>query len=59
MDIQVQFWSKKLNKAVRCYWGSEFQLLSDAETLTDSLMKGLAILPLKKTAPVSNGWTKN
>ena len=48
MDIQLRFWSEKLNKAVTCYWGSEFQLLSDVETLTDSLMKGLTILPLEK-----------
>ena len=48
MDMQVRFWSEKLNKAVTRYWGSEFQLLSDTETLTDSLMKGLAILPLEK-----------
>ena len=48
MDIQIRFWSKKLNKAVTRYWGSEFQLLTDAKTLTDNLMKGLAILPVEK-----------
>ena len=48
MDIQVRFWSEKLNKAVARYWGSEFQLLNYTETLTNSLMKSLAILPLEK-----------
>ena len=48
MDIQVRFWSEKLKKAVRCYWGSEFQLRSNAETLSDSLMKGVVALPVEK-----------
>ena len=48
MDIQIRFWSEKQNKAITRYWGSQFQLRSDADTLTDSLMKGLAVLPVKK-----------
>ena len=48
MDIQVRFWSEKLKKDVTRYWGSEFQLRSDAETLSDSLMKGLAAVPTEK-----------
>lgn len=48
MEIQVCFWSEKLKKALTLYLGSEFQLCRDAGTLSDSLMKGLAALPIEK-----------
>ena len=48
MDTQVRFCSEKLKKAVTRYWGSEFHLGSDTETLSDSLMKGLVALPIEK-----------
>ena len=48
MEIQVCFWSEKLKKALTRYLGSEFQLCRDAGTLSDSLMKGLAALPIEK-----------
>ena len=53
MDIQVRFWSGKLKKVVTCYWGSEFQLRSDAETLSDGLMKGLAGFTIEKRHPLA------
>ena len=48
MDVQIQFWSDELNKAVTRYWGSEFQLNTDAVTLKENLLKSLNPLPIEK-----------
>ena len=48
MDVQIRFWSDELNKAVTRYWGSEFQLNTDAVTLKENLLKSLNPLPIEK-----------
>ena len=42
MDLQIRFWCNKTNRAVTRYWGSEFQMHGDADTLSENLLKGIA-----------------
>ena len=48
MDIQIRYWSEEFNRAITRYWGSEFQLSTDAVTLKNSLLKSLEKLPMEK-----------
>ena len=48
MDIQIRFWCDRTNKAVTQYWGSQFQMNTDANTLSENLLKSLEGLPEEK-----------
>ena len=50
MDVQIRFWSDELNKAVTRYWGSDFQLNTDAVTLKENLLEADA---------TRNGWAEH
>ena len=48
MDLQVRFWCSKTSQAVTRYYGSEFQIYGDHETLSGNLLTGIAGLPEEK-----------
>ena len=48
MDLQVRYRCNKTSRAVTRYYGSEFQMYGDHETLSENLLTGIADLPEEK-----------
>ena len=53
MDLQVRFWCNKTSQAVTRYYGSEFQMHGDHQTLSENLLKGIAKLSGEKLIQTS------
>ena len=48
MGLLLQYWYNKTGQAVSRYYGSEFQMHGDPETLSENLLTGTADLPEEK-----------
>ena len=55
MDLQARYWCNKTSWAVTQYYGSEFQMHSDHETLSENLLTD-SWSPWRKVDPDSYGW---
>ena len=56
MDLHVRYWYNKTSREVTRYYGSEFQMHSDHEILSENLLTGIADLPEEKLMRSNVNW---